>query len=695
MLTNKIKVDYDMKNIYADFDIFQVVKENKDYYKYNILDSAVYEFKASAVQWTFGAKAFVLFPKDVVTEEQFKDSIMKEYQDVRIQKINVLDSQQCSECFYSQNRLLAQLLINSIKIPNHKSFMYNNLTGKLFYHIPDWKQRDKKTKEIISIKFLEIVIDPGMYLNLEVKTFKKANKEKKERLYVIDPKTGEFRKKLKTDKIENIYIEGALSNNRFTVDNFNMTNYEKFRQSKMGIMEQFLRDVKEKLSQYITIEIIERKDAKVFDISTLEKVSISEKEYGELLKKRGVVIVNENNTQKSQEVIELLKNELKKYYDVEAVVGSLSKEAYNIRLIHNQDYYTENEIFDSYNEDLKGYIVQHITEEAECFEKKGSSPAVKKIIQELIIKGDVREQFISIYDWEKFDSGKEWSFVIRKKIKIKEDENTEHINPANKKINNYYRLKIDKDGKMKFDLFCDLDELGDEEWEKICRAYDMLEEKQYAIKNKVDGILYSDIENIQAIILTKEKTLPNITEIMNTLKETNGKDIVSKETLLNGIDDFSKSYPEYEEYVSDWNIKIHKEKEILTKKKVKGILNMRTNAASAFNRFLHDKYDLWLDGELRKQEFDATYQFSNLINIKFQYEESDYINDCSFIYYVGPKTKRTSYPNACCIRKVVALGEKLEYEELLPLMAVEFVRNSQYTVLPFPYKYLREYAAQC
>lgn len=44
---------------------------------------------------------------------------------------------------------------------------------------------------------------------------------------------------------------------------------------------------------------------------------------------------------------------------------------------------------------------------------------------------------------------------------------------------------------------------------------------------------------------------------------------------------------------------------------------------------------------------------------------------------------------------VFLLGEELEYEEALPLMAVEFVRNSQYTVLPFPFKYLREYIKQC
>lgn len=45
MLTNRINVTYNIENIDADFDIFRVEKSNKDYYKYNILDSAVYDLR--------------------------------------------------------------------------------------------------------------------------------------------------------------------------------------------------------------------------------------------------------------------------------------------------------------------------------------------------------------------------------------------------------------------------------------------------------------------------------------------------------------------------------------------------------------------------------------------------------------------------------------------------------------------------
>ena len=693
MLTNKINVTYNMENIDADFDIFRVEKANKDYYKYNILDSAVYEFKAAAVQWTFGATALVLFRKGEVTEQQFKESIMKEYEDVKIQKIDLLDSEQCSKYFYYKNRLLAQLLINSIRTPKHDAFKYNNLTGKLFYHDPSWIHKDKLTGQVDLIRFLQIIIDPGMYLNLEHKTFRKYDHEGTS-LYVIDSKTGEFRKKLKSDVNVITYKEGSLPHNHFRVDNFDITDYTHFRKSKMGVMEQFLRDVKNNLSKYIAIEIIEREDAQEFDISNLEKKGITKCEYGEMLQKKGVVIVDENGSEKSQDMIERLQAEMREYYCIEAIVGELSETAYNIRIIHDGEYYAENEMHDPHSDHLKGYIVQHMTEEAEHFTNtKGSSPDIKKVVQELIIKGDVRERLISIFDWKRLDSGKEWTFILRKKIKPSFNENTEHLNHVNKKAFNYfnyYRLKIDCNGKLEFDTFCDSSQDETEDWRKICYAYDFAEDKHRGVQNKVEGLMYSDIDNIHIILLTKEKTLPNIEALMNTLQETDDKEKVSKEILIRAMNHFETEYPDSIESVLEWKRKLSEELGMVTKKELKKILNMRTGVASMFNRFLHENYNIWVDGELRKAEFEATFQIGNLLNIKFEYITNDYLDGNAFVYYVGAKSKKRSYPNACCIRKIISLGDHLEFEELLPLMAVEFVRNSQYT-----YKYLREYIEQC
>lgn len=48
------------------------------------------------------------------------------------------------------------------------------------------------------------------------------------------------------------------------------------------------------------------------------------------------------------------------------------------------------------------------------------------------------------------------------------------------------------------------------------------------------------------------------------------------------------------------------------------------------------------------------------------------------------------------VRKVIAKpGSELFFQELLPTLAMPFVRNKRYTVYPFPLKYIREYVVYC
>ena len=63
-------------------------------------------------------------------------------------------------------------------------------------------------------------------------------------------------------------------------------------------------------------------------------------------------------------------------------------------------------------------------------------------------------------------------------------------------------------------------------------------------------------------------------------------------------------------------------------------------------------------------------------------------------YFVGiiGEGMRTNVAHAANIRMVEPYKNSvLRFEDLLPLMNVTFVRNGQLTVMPFPFKYLREY----
>lgn len=72
---------------------------------------------------------------------------------------------------------------------------------------------------------------------------------------------------------------------------------------------------------------------------------------------------------------------------------------------------------------------------------------------------------------------------------------------------------------------------------------------------------------------------------------------------------------------------------------------------------------------------------------KFEKDSSIYY----FVGAIGSGMKRTIH-TAVNIRKIEPYRNAPNlFEQLLPLMSVTFVRNEQLTVVPFPFKYLKEY----
>ena len=72
-------------------------------------------------------------------------------------------------------------------------------------------------------------------------------------------------------------------------------------------------------------------------------------------------------------------------------------------------------------------------------------------------------------------------------------------------------------------------------------------------------------------------------------------------------------------------------------------------------------------------------------------------NESGTYYFVGGigEGMRPQIQCAVNIRKVERIDDAPDMlPKLLPLMDVTFVRNGQLTVLPFPFKYLREYTVK-
>ena len=90
-----------------------------------------------------------------------------------------------------------------------------------------------------------------------------------------------------------------------------------------------------------------------------------------------------------------------------------------------------------------------------------------------------------------------------------------------------------------------------------------------------------------------------------------------------------------------------------------------------------------LRGKVRREELLAS-----CLDIKmFEKDEKKYYCVGAIGEGMHPKIQR-----GCVIRKLEGFhGASVRFEKMLPMMNVSFVHNGQLTVIPFPFKYLREY----
>ncbi len=90
-----------------------------------------------------------------------------------------------------------------------------------------------------------------------------------------------------------------------------------------------------------------------------------------------------------------------------------------------------------------------------------------------------------------------------------------------------------------------------------------------------------------------------------------------------------------------------------------------------------------LRGKERREEL-----LQSCLDIKLFEEDG---NQYYFVGTIG-EGMRWNIQRASVVRKIEGYnGAPVMFEQLLPLMNVSFVRNGQLTVVPFPFKYLREY----
>lgn len=676
--TNEIKVEFNKKSIDRDFDIFKIYNEEKNiFYKCNVLDIAKEELNAVSVVYTWGQTCYAMFKKGSVDIDKLKEIIKNENINMQVEKIELL-----SEAIY--NNVLTMLILNSLNLIKTDG-RYNNLTGKLYLMNDSLIDKDKN-KKVKSFHAIEVKLNSCMELKLSVATFgrfdyfSKYKKMASKRKYVFDKETYEIRRKLKTDNVENkeMFIQKSIDHNEHTFVPFlDYRGLKEFKKCKMGMMDELFCDVEEYLGDYIKIE-----NSKIEEYYTHEgnSESFENTDYSYMLKDKKIIIIDEVKNSDSKKLLSLLMDNLYEKYNIRIEEkDEIEPGEYNIRIIHNAAYYEENHLEDPHESISDKNVIQHITLESFKDDKKNRNieeeinNAVKKIIQELIIKEDIIKKKISIVNWEKYNYKDKWTFLKRKQIQV-DEKKYKYI---------YCEMIISRDGTFQANIF-DSSNISDDNWEWNAIRDAFGNEYGYRKEDNIEGIFYKDYENINKIIKTDKTTVPNFKELGRLLRTSDKNKKIPVSSILSSLENFvhddKKVMDKKEEFVSE----LKRLPEYATINEINRLLNVRTKGGKVINKYILNELGILINPRLKQK--DRKYElFNSMLDIKY------YSKGKEIYYFVGVDSKKInqSIKNACAIRKVVA-DDKNEFENIVNLLSVEFVRNGQYTVTPFPFKYINE-----
>ncbi|BAY77174.1 hypothetical protein NIES25_36340 [Nostoc linckia NIES-25] len=418
----------------------------------------------------------------------------------------------------------------------------------------------------------------------------------------------------------------------------------------------------------------------------------------ELMKIDGqaINIVDRVNDEDSTNLVITLKEFLLPYITNEKLitVGKRDKEStLNFRIIHDAEFYEKSGQKDEYLPSTDKFQRQHLTIEST---KNVSKPIVKTIIKEQLIKRDISSRTLNLFDWAKLQLKGIWTFAAW-------DEDTDHV----------IFMEIQSNGNFEFYEIDGQDVLFN--WQKFEKYRKFMTEDSSGDKiETLEGLVISDAGDINQIFITDEISIPDLSKIEAILKEVETElpeDKQSGDELANIVEEFLQEVSELDvekfksfssELIKISNQPISKRdfKHLIaqylgTTKKVgdKNIDVSSTSEAIRFRDYLLDKHEIRLkfpqDNQSKEDLFDAS------LNIKYfgETEKEAY-------YLVGDRRDNVQFhfKDACHLRKIVAVndpnavnGSKLIFRQLLETMDVDFVRTGQSTVIPFPFKYIREY----
>lgn len=666
LYSNELLASFEYSNIDRDYDFYYVTTSDK-YIKSGAAFLDIDDIKISALQFESGKSFLVMLPKNSTSRAEFV-RLLNEKEDGDSLSIKSMTS--CS----IPEHLLTQLFLNALTSPIDEMISFNNLSGKLLCFRPSWINKDKENF-IWGMQCLEVKVGNDMCVKLVAHrmtalALKKQMKFEKRKLqdypqYEFSYNNNTLKRVSNENKNrrENFIIK-PVDGERGSITFFDFTNYETFSCTKMGVLYDIFNALHDEFGKYVHVKFKEYNIDKV-----LEYKRTSLESYKDVVKKEilnsGINIVDVIQSETSEDYLQDVADEIKKIIpEVKCSVGKrLSKKKFNVRYIHDKSFYLDSEI-DAHQENMENYVVQHIT--VENF-KHQSSAAVYNILKELVIKKDIANGKITLVDWSKYGYKSDWLFgVVAEGV--------------------YYFMTIHPDGLFKIEaLKRNLFTMT--EYDKYMDYFGLNEENKNEYRGVI-GLIKDADGNINLIKDTNMYSMPDYTAMGDILKNVAsegrfpGKDVVTWLRAVMNITDKIKVQAELDIVIP--HIDVNTE---YTKSDIMGLFKGIATKKEVV-RYVFENTGSMLYSYLRGEEERREYLSGNIDINYFDYD------DTYAKYSVGEIGNGMKYTieRASVVREIQAVeGGKLIFKKLLPLMGVEFVRYGMLTVVPFPFKYLREY----
>lgn len=666
---NKTKLTLNLENISRDFVVFEAKKGEGNYRKSLIPDVAVQECRALSVLYRGGSICYMLYRRSDADRNDLTGKL-EDYEDtLRIREIDVQEKG-------IGETVLAQLLFNAIPSLGSDGSMYHNLTGVLYYMDSAWMKED-------GFYALEVSMTWEYCIKMMVKSFRRV-KDKKipttEPRYLMDAESGMLRRVLKNDsdrKAVQYERRSSYTNHKNNVTFLNFDTLDKFHQCKSGILYRFLHDVEELLAEYLTVELTTIQE---YTEQGRHRSPECMDQMKELLKERTVFL---ENTTEDKILAEVLVDALKRHYQIEVQYGTPGAGDVLLRIVHEKEYYENDPKQDPYGKTPKNCVVQHLTvENFSADDRKGEREnlCLRKVIQELGVKLDLLEERLQFYNWVALGYEKPTAFVV----KYQQGKSNSPIF--------FDRLTIDTDGTLTFDSWENgqASETRSDERLKIRKAFEKTDGAKTSIDTQIEGLIYEDIDHIQIIRNTDMIPLPDMEEVYRRLRATVDKERLPLAPLCDIVRDVLrnttvKNTTKQQELL----VWLGTQGKTAHRWEIKERIGLKSKLDKQIIQAYHDQTKHWIRCPMRDKDSKER-MFRGILDIhSFKHDGREYY--CSGYFQDGIQVKME---RACQIREVSAVNGVPQIERYLPLMAVDFVRASAWTVVPFPFKYLREWRAQ-